>query len=72
VTQLYDSNATKHNILAILAAFDDFSNKLKPDDRVVVFMASHRSSKTDAGFRALAAQDSTLILVEAKGVFCAC
>jgi hypothetical protein len=43
VTELYDSNATKHNILA---ALDDLSDKLKADDRVVIFIASHGTIKT--------------------------
>src|ERR1017187_750814 len=46
VTELYDTNATKHNILA---AFDTLANKLKVDDRVVVFISSHGANRHVGG-----------------------
>src|SRR5271166_494269 len=42
VTELYGPNATKHNILAALYALGD---KLGADDRVVVFVSTHGTSK---------------------------
>ncbi len=46
VTSLYDEKATKHNIL--MAFVDSLSDKLQTNDRVVVFISSHGTSKTTA------------------------
>ena len=46
VTELYDQSATRRNILA---AFYDIAGKLRPNDRVLVFLALHGASKQIGG-----------------------